>query len=714
MTWLDRGIALSILSLSFLLGGCPKEPLPCDCTQCVVGEVCYECECVPGCTSSNDCQGSRPNCDTRFGVCFAACAVAADCIDPATPVCDPVAGLCRPPCPIWPCPGFEPNCDEAAGVCLAPCPQTSCAAIGKAYCGTDGRCYDPCADHLDCPNADLPNCNPDTTECQGPCARDADCPPALPVCDPGTGLCQGRCPGAACPDALPVCEPVSGRCLPPCRTSSECRDLTLPNCGLDGRCHPPCAAHADCELADRPSCDLDPASPTSGFCMPPCGTDADCPDGAPRCVAELCEPGCTSDGHCAGGESCHLASGICLPSSCGADADCAPPRFVCQGSACVPGCTSHADCPAAQRCLLSGPSAGHCEARDCLSDAACNPPSTVCDTDGGGLPEAGGYCVAGCNREYDCPHGQTCDPGSGRCSAVDYGDVGQPCPGGICTACASGLGVDDLGGGTLCSAQCCRQADCPAGWVCRPEKDPDAACSGCMLRLCQPDAALGLAARAHAPCIADAECRSGVCEGGVCKESCCTGAHCPGEVCSVVSGGRLACLAGAPADDLGTAGCATPPAAPTQSCRAGLCSAVVSYDTSCATPASCPADANAWCGDYDRQQDANDCVLDYCTLPCCTAADCAGAVNGRRHFCGKQNYGAYGDFDLCLLAPDTATGVVGAPCTHPAECASGVCDLGAGVCLARCCVDADCSGGRHCKVEPHEVFGTTRYLSVCR
>jgi hypothetical protein len=287
----------------------------------------------------------------------------------------------------------------------------------------------------------------------------------------------------------------------------------------------------------------------------------------------------------------------------------------------------------------------HCEPRDCFTDADCNPPATVCDTDGLADPVGGGYCEPGCQTYYDCRQlGYDCDPPSGRCSVRDYGDIGQDCG----LGCASNFCLTGMG--NVCTAFCCVQHDCPAGWGCRPYDDGTG--SNHTVDVCVTlDATHGMR-RHNEACTSGTQCRSGYCGWNpqVCRESCCTHADCAqlflaDQECRLVSGRRTACVTqdATSNDPVGALGCST--TSTPSMCRSNMCFTYYNNDTGCTVNGDCPANRPT-CWDY-FSDGTNDCVKDMCVDHCCSSDDCPD-YGGDIFFCGKWTFGS-GDYNICLL-----------------------------------------------------------------
>lgn len=719
------------------VGNCPD--VPCEPEQ----PNCFSGLCQPKCNGASDCQPNLPNCNTGDGACFAQCANNSDCVDPANPECDPTTGLCLGGCPDRACAATAPNCgpdgicfgacagnaecvnpalpncDASTGLCQAKCPTAACPAA-LPNCGSDGVCFGVCASNTDCTDPETPNCDGATGLCQGKCPATA-CPAGLPNCT-SAGTCFGACTiSADCIDpAAPNCDPATGLCAAQCTSNSNCPDASLPNCGAGGICVGPCTSHAGCTLASAPNCELDPAAADVGLCGPACAGNVDCTSAAfPNCDSTTgqCLAPCVSAADCPTNASkCDTATGLCFAPECLADSACSPPSTVCEAFKCVTGCASHADCPASERCdLVDSSNLNHCEPRDCTSDADCAT-GQVCDTDGLVTPTGGGYCVAGCKSDYDCGQlGYDCDTSTGRCSPHDYGDIGQSCTGG----CKSGFCL--TGSGNVCTAFCCTQNDCPAGWGCRLADDGSGA-TGHTVSVCTPLATTQGLAQYGKACSADADCRSNICRSGQCRETCCTDANCAtpfatGMACSLGGATNPSACLPAPTtgtDPMGALGCSTSGSA--ADCRSRMCFTFYQPDTGCTSNTSCPA-IRPVCWDYPVGGTANgvgDCVRDMCVDNCCTESDCPSSGSDK-YYCGKVTYGA-GDEDVCLYHFGTATLAEGAACTSDGQCVSNFCSPTAHVCRHRCCTDADCTSSTapRCALEQLNVLGVPRLVNVCQ
>jgi hypothetical protein len=170
------------------------------------------------------------------------------------------------------------------------------------------------------------------------CDSDEECPATSPKCDDGecapctsSGSCEDR-------EATPFCQATTGSprvgecvaCLEddhcednddgpycnnnacvPCKTNSDCTDLSKPQCGDDGQCTG-CTDSEACEgRAGTEICRTD-AGPNRGHCVA-CVNHSDCTTtDAPQCKPNNTCDACTSEIACAdraGTEHCNLRAG---------------------------------------------------------------------------------------------------------------------------------------------------------------------------------------------------------------------------------------------------------------------------------------------------------------------------------------------------------------------------------------------------------------------
>jgi len=232
------------------------------------------------------------------------------------------------------------------------------------------------------------------------CGKDAFCSDALD--DDGTRLCFQRCANSTCARPDMVCtSTVSGivdlgdkACVPGRATAK------------DGDA---CAGLLDCNGGQL--CVRNPFSMPTGMCV----TVGCTPGDGTTCAASgdgvclplspdvgLCIDGCASTNECRTAEDhiCKqpqgLPRGFCGPNvkevgdACGKNTDCGPPPWQCLEGPRFPG--------------------GYCGARGCdpADESTCPFDSTCFDPTPGGLPNDQ-YCVAECDRTFDCRVGYLCE-----------------------------------------------------------------------------------------------------------------------------------------------------------------------------------------------------------------------------------------------------------------------------------------------------------------
>ena len=255
---------------------------------------------------------------------------------------------------------------------------------------------------------------------------------------------------------------------------------------------------------------------------------------------------------------------------------------------------------------------------------------------------ADGHCTRPCNELATCPSAYGCN--GGRCALLPVGDR--------CTGdaeCAGGTCRDGV-----CSRACDADAACPAGWAC------DGTC-----RLLPVGQA----------CAAPADCESGSCLDGRCTRAC--GAESPCPAAFVCDEGAQACVVLGVGDSCGV----------DADCRSGLCQD--GYCTrACGDTAECPSGYSCDAGlgrcllipvggacTADPECGAGTCATEgYCTRGCDDLAPCAAG-----YLC---------DQGQCALLD------VGASCTEPAGCESGLCQ--GGLCTRACHAQAPCPDGFSC------------------
>jgi uncharacterized repeat protein (TIGR01451 family) len=410
------------------------------------------------CTTSADCSGAKPVCDTAATpkVCVQ-CLAKTDC--PASaPVCNLTTKSCSACATDADCPAALPAC-LAGGAC-GECSGTNAAKCtgSKPLCDTTASVCVACLTGTDC-GSTTPVCGASKT-CVG-CTTDANCGGATPACQT-SGAC-GQCSGSNKTQCVAVCDTASGRCAG-CLSNADC-GAGAPVCNLGTKTCGPCVGDADCS-GGTPACEpggvcgqcsatnklqCTGATPAcnlgTGTCAG-CLSSADCGAGAPVCNlgTKRCGP-CVADTDCSGGTPACEPSGACGQCSGTNRAQCTGATPVCNTviGACA-GCLSGADCGAtAPVCNGATRTCGPCLAdADCSGATPACRPSGVCGqcsatnrsqcTGATPLCNAAGTCT-GCVADADCPStAPQCDTGTHVCV----------CPGaaGSC-ADADGDGLSD-------------------------------------------------------------------------------------------------------------------------------------------------------------------------------------------------------------------------------------------------------------------------------
>ena len=221
------------------------------------------------CTSSAQCPGRTPQCNTATGTCVE-CLTDANC--DADETCD--SNFCKETCSATNDCGGDRNCDVPRGVCVECETNADCTEGGEPVCDPRSDSCVECASNNDC-GAGSPICV--ANECED-CARDADCGAGEPFC-------------------------IQNDCRE-CRTDGDCGARQA--CDGDGECQSRCESNADCS-GDRGVCMTE-----TGACVE-CLSDADCTDsGKPGCLLRenKCEE-CSTNEHCDGDEVCDVEDGKC-------------------------------------------------------------------------------------------------------------------------------------------------------------------------------------------------------------------------------------------------------------------------------------------------------------------------------------------------------------------------------------------------------------------
>ncbi|MGC8926871.1 MAG: hypothetical protein ACP5QK_03010 [Myxococcota bacterium] len=310
-------------------------------SECPLGNVCINSECVEGCKLNADCppdaHPERKLCNSSLGE-HGRCVECLGDEDCANGLCNS-EGLCE----------TAPECAD----------DRDCIDPKKPYCErSEGKCYE-CTDGSHCRSQSCTNhiCDPFTG-----CDKDEDCKdPNLPHCDTTDNKCYecvegGHCLSNSCTDHR--CDPLKS-----CTTDRDCPPL-VPYCDpSDDKCYE-CVASNQCK---------------EGLCINhKCDTSLDC----------------TKNG-CADKEKCDSFTKKCYPECSSQDIQgytiyyCTPPYPIlgCDDSqkVCYP-CTKNADCNG-KVCDTK-----YHECIYCYNDAVCSP--NVCK-------EEDGLCVE-CVQNTDC------------------------------------------------------------------------------------------------------------------------------------------------------------------------------------------------------------------------------------------------------------------------------------------------------------------------
>ena len=152
--------------------------------------------------------------------------------------------------------------------------------------------------------------------------------------------------------------------------------------------------------------------------------------------------------------------------ACRADGDCVSGHCDLQvgGGYCIAGCSQNSDCPDGAACEQVGRGQGYCVAL-CSQNSDCRPgfscPSTYVEC----LPSPG------CQSTADCPDQRACDSATGLCAGAVGGqvDIGGAC--GQSSDCGQGPRpfclTPDMGfAGGYCTSSCHRDGDCGESHVC--------------------------------------------------------------------------------------------------------------------------------------------------------------------------------------------------------------------------------------------------------
>ena len=280
------------------------------------------------------------------------------------------------------------------------------------------------------------------------------------------------------------------------------------------------------------------------------------------------------------------------------------------------------------------------------------------DNDCDGDIDEGSECAAtqDCTQESCAALGLSCDQEMGRCIAPrpegSRCNTDAECEDGFC-ADPEALDLDMLGT-RICGRACCTDSDCDQGSSCVHAQNG--------ARVCLPSE---FGARQDGEpgerCEQDAQCLSGVCVLGRCTASCTRNEDCSGEdICAINSAiaglfGGSAWVCG-PAVGRGEVGarCSVfdPTACLTGLCLTNRCAAPCATDVDCPQGLSCRYVAVEGLLTSGREGRLTACVASSAgseEAPCCTNADCDGAIcepmrreGGWGMFCGRAVSGGPG------------------------------------------------------------------------
>jgi hypothetical protein len=155
-----------------------------------------------GCTSDEQCSGTRPVCDPASGVC-GQCRTDTDC-------------------------GTDAECRDATCVAISRCTNSLDCAVGDVCDVESQRCVD-CLTAVDCDEGEL--CV--ETLCRATCDSDLDCTPLGLLCDRTNGYCVRCLRHVDCPE-VQFCQ--AGACVNDvCRPGvTACQGNGTATCGPDG------------------------------------------------------------------------------------------------------------------------------------------------------------------------------------------------------------------------------------------------------------------------------------------------------------------------------------------------------------------------------------------------------------------------------------------------------------------------------------------------
>jgi hypothetical protein len=257
--------------------------------------------CTP-CTSSSQCSGLTPVCETTAGSPYVgqcvACSgsVVSGCAG-GTPFCDTTTDTCRA-CTVSDCAAPTAICESsgaAAGTCVA-CDATNTSTCTGAtpVCDLTVFVCVGCVTHADCKDASMPTCDVATQTCRA-CAANSDCPGDVCVTDSGSskaGQCVGCLKDSDCGGSNGDCDTATNTCT--CTKNEQCSNPT-PTCS-NSTCVA-CKTASDCAgNKGGPVC-------SSGSCREPAGSEPGSRDAGhdSGVVLTLPDAGASSSGSSSGG-----------------------------------------------------------------------------------------------------------------------------------------------------------------------------------------------------------------------------------------------------------------------------------------------------------------------------------------------------------------------------------------------------------------------------
>jgi len=604
--------------------------------ECGLGERCTRGRCTfTGCTKDSQCETGK--CQVSTYSCVE-CSTSADC------------------------PGDKPLCDTRSNTCQACQTDAQCRAPGPARCGPAGACVH--------------------------CLTDADCFNGL-TC--GTGnVCVGARKGDPCPPGVACaaglsCIQLNGNntCLPSCTLyqpacdmGEVCFKLTYANSpslvfegvGPIGVCfRAPAGARGLRDTCQRTAMGTSNCQPNLQ-CVPESASTALC--------RSFCNPlasgGCVAPERCVSfpGDTNGRRYGLCLPdngygSACARDGQCRA-NTSCQPSE-DPGATSSLS----NICQFNvGAAAGlaPCGAR-VLTDGGVVPADLSCRSGAcradPQVPGAPGYfCYAACEQDADCSiAGRTgvCDGTFAFTTPFGTSGTVRGCR----PTCESNDGCAGYDAGVACRVRLVSSPTTPS-----------------LTATCSPSAGQK---GPGAPCLAGAECRSGLCQlddsrgtrrQGTCLERCAGASSCA----LAADGGVFSSLSCQPVSLLASSGFDGVPNTPDDR----LLQQTFCAGGSCLTSADCRGDAGL-------------------TAVCAPMVEASGPSVA----------------SLRCQAPTTGALVGGQGCFVDAQCQSGVCgtlqspSTGTGrACFEACTASSSCPAGTTCRVAGLRVTTTRGPVNV--